>query len=222
MLRERESRGVSAALHGSLREGDTLPVSGPRNNFPLVDAERYVFIAGGIGITPLLPMIDAAAASGREWQLHYATRGAVAPFESRLSGRACSGTIPASGDSTSPRCSARIEPGTAVYCCGPERMLDEAVELAELHGIDLHIERFTGVEAVRAGDREFEVELARGDRFTVPADRSILSVLQDPASRCSPPAAKATAGRARHACSPAPSSTGTCCSPPRSATPAIG
>ena len=179
VLRERESRGVSAALHGTLAVGDSIPVSGPRNNFPLVDAQRYVFIAGGIGITPLLPMIEAAGASGREWQLHYATRGAVAPFESRLTGEGVQRYHPDLGRLDLATLFGAIEPGTAVYCCGPDRMLDEAVELAERFGIDLHVERFTGVEAVREGDREFEVELARGDRFSVPADRSILSVLQD-------------------------------------------
>lgn len=64
VLREQVSRGGSAYVHEHLSAGDTLRIRGPRNNFPLHDAERYRFIAGGIGITPLLPMIRTVARRG--------------------------------------------------------------------------------------------------------------------------------------------------------------
>ena len=61
ILREPSSRGGSSFIHEELRPGDRISVAGPRNNFKLVEADRYLFIAGGIGITPILPMIRQAA-----------------------------------------------------------------------------------------------------------------------------------------------------------------
>ena len=52
-------------MHDTLTEGTTVTVRGPRNHFPLVAASTYLFIAGGIGITPILPMIAEAEAAGR-------------------------------------------------------------------------------------------------------------------------------------------------------------
>jgi len=71
VLREPASSGGSAYVHEVLRPGEFVEVGGPRNNFPLVEADRYLFIAGGIGITPLLPMIDRLQAEGRDWRLLY-------------------------------------------------------------------------------------------------------------------------------------------------------
>lgn len=181
VLREPESRGVSRTLHEELAAGDTLPVGGPRNNFPLVDAVEYLFIAGGIGITPILPMIAAAERAGRPWSLHWATRGERAPFAALVEGREQVHRY----DATTARLDLRsvvasASPDTVVYCCGPERMLDEVAELGGQRGLAVHLERFTGVAALREGDRSFEVELAStGERLTVPADRSALAVLQD-------------------------------------------
>jgi cytochrome P450/ferredoxin-NADP reductase len=181
VLREEQSRGVSRTVHERFAVGDSVPVGGPRNNFPLVEADRYLFLAGGIGITPLLPMVDAVERVGRPWSLHWASRGTNGPFESRLAGREAVHRY-----STE---TARLDlgavmlealPGTVVYCCGPERMLDEVERLAADLGLDVHVERFSGVEAVREGDRPFELEIAStGERLTVPADRSALSVLQE-------------------------------------------
>src|SRR4051812_31636993 len=85
VLREPAGRGGSVAVHDRLREGDLVEVDGPRNHFPLVPAPRYLFVAGGIGITPLLPMIAAASAAGADWRLHYGgrSRGSMA-FRSAL------------------------------------------------------------------------------------------------------------------------------------------
>ena len=83
VLRELESRGGSAYVHEKLTEGSRITVRGPRNHFPLVSASHYRFIAGGIGITPLLPMIAMADASGADWSLSYGgrTRGSMAYLE---------------------------------------------------------------------------------------------------------------------------------------------
>ncbi len=181
VLREPESKGVSRTVHETLRAGDAVPVGGPRNNFPLVDAERYLFLAGGIGITPVLSMISAVEQSRRPWALHWATRGVSGPFESLLEGRDQVHRYHCGAARLDlRRLLSATAPDTAVYCCGPERMLDEVASLGAEFGLDIHLERFSGVEAVREGDRAFELELAStGETLTVPADRSALSVLQD-------------------------------------------
>ncbi|WP_410590109.1 PDR/VanB family oxidoreductase [Amycolatopsis sp. lyj-23] len=180
VLREPGGRGGSAYVHDALSAGDRVEVDGPRNHFALVEAERYLFVAGGIGITPILPMLDAATASGRDWQLVYGgrTRASMA-FTAELAHH---------GDRVSfrpqdehglldlPTLLAATRPGTAVYCCGPEPLL-AAVEA--LGPADLHVERFTA--AADDGERTaFEVELAGSGRvLPVPADRSILEVVEE-------------------------------------------
>ncbi|MCZ9344362.1 ferredoxin reductase, partial [Streptomyces sp. TRM76130] len=74
VLREPRGRGGSAYVHDTLRPGDRVGVGGPRNHFPLAPSEKYLFIAGGIGITPLLPMVHQAELLGAEWQLLYGGR----------------------------------------------------------------------------------------------------------------------------------------------------
>src|SRR5258708_6425075 len=73
VLREKHSRGGSAFVHDVLDKNDLLTCRGPRNNFPLVRSDRYIFIAGGIGITPIIPMLDAVGDSA-EWRLIYGGR----------------------------------------------------------------------------------------------------------------------------------------------------
>jgi ferredoxin-NADP reductase len=180
VLREPDGRGGSAYVHDSLLAGDLLRVDGPRNHFALVDAERYLFIAGGIGITPILPMLDQVTAAGRDWQLVYGgrTRGSMAFTEelSRHGGRVLFRPQDEHGLLDLPTLLAAARPGTAVYCCGPEPLL-AAVEA--LGPADLHVERFTARldEGARTA---FEVELAGSGRvLPVPADRSILEVVEE-------------------------------------------
>src|SRR6185437_16476044 len=73
--KDRASRGGSRWIHDNLRPGDVVAISAPRNNFPLEEsAATSLFIAGGIGITPILSMIDRLSALGRDWQLTYCAR----------------------------------------------------------------------------------------------------------------------------------------------------
>jgi len=185
VLREPAGRGGSALAH-ELLPGATVEVRGPRNHFPLQPAARYLFVAGGIGITPILPMIAAADAAGAEWRLLYGGRTAASmAFAREL--RA------AHGDRVDLRPQdehglldlesllARGTPDTFVYCCGPAPLLD-AVEkhCAGRPPGTLHVERFTPKdtgEPVRTAS--FEVELAvTGLTCTVPPERSILEVLE--------------------------------------------
>ncbi|TAJ42285.1 MAG: oxidoreductase, partial [Chitinophagaceae bacterium] len=74
VLKEPASRGGSAYVHDVLAVGDQIEIGGPRNNFALVPSPTYLFVAGGIGITPLLPMIRQADMLGTNWHLLYGGR----------------------------------------------------------------------------------------------------------------------------------------------------
>ena len=184
VLREPGGRGGSAYVHDELVAGQRISLDGPRNHFALVDAKRYLFVAGGIGITPILPMIDRVAGTGREWQLVYGgrTRSSMA-FTADLrrhEGRVTIRPQDEHGLLDLPALLAEPQPDTAVYCCGPEPLL-AAVErhCAGWPEDALRVERFAPKED--EGPRTaFQVELAGSGRvLAVPADRSILDVLEE-------------------------------------------
>lgn len=186
VLREPESRGGSAFVHEGLEEGQEIQIRGPRNNFPLVDAPRYQFIAGGIGITPILCMIRELDRAGADWHLLYGGRrrdsmAYVKELEQfgdrvRIQPQDTEGILDLDSVLGTPR------DDTAVYCCGPEVLLD-AVEAkcASWPAGSLHVERFAPkAAAADVVDTEFEVEFARsGVKATVPAGVSILDVATD-------------------------------------------
>ncbi|MCX3289143.1 PDR/VanB family oxidoreductase [Streptomyces sp. NEAU-H22] len=182
VLRESAGRGGSAHVHERLGEGATVRVRGPRNNFRLEPAPRYRFVAGGIGITPILPMLAAAEAAGAEWTLLYGgrARGSMA-FGEEL-GRYGDRVTIAPEDETGlldlPAVLDDVPEGTLVYCCGPGPLLD-AVEARCPSGI-LRVERFRPKEQESGGDTEFEVELARSGRtLTVAPDMSVLDAVRE-------------------------------------------
>ena len=186
ILRDANGRGSSLHVHDRLHDGDTVRVRGPRNNFPLVGSRRYLFIAGGIGITPILPMIRAAEAAGSDWQLVYGGRqrasmaflDELAHYGDRVSIRPQdeTGLLDLDGLLGTP------QPDTLVYCCGPEPLL-AAVE-ARCHAWpprSLHVERFSPRPLTEPVLTEaFEVVLQQSElELTVPPDRSILSVVEE-------------------------------------------
>ncbi|ROO86765.1 ferredoxin-NADP reductase [Actinocorallia herbida] len=186
VLREPDGRGGSAHVHDKVAPGGTLRVRGPRNHFALAPAERYLFVAGGIGITPLLPMVHEAIARGADWRLLYGGRSrATMAFPDELTALAAHDRqvriVPQ--DEQGPLDLAAFlgapEPGTLVYCCGPAGLLAAARDAcAAWPDGALRTESFTPVEAARAGDTAFEVELGRsGLTLQVPADRSILDTV---------------------------------------------
>ncbi len=181
VLREPDGRGGSAFVHDRLTPGAVVAAGGPRNHFALVDAPRHLFIAGGIGITPILPMLRAASS----WQLVYGGRQrASMAFLDRLAGY---------GDRVSVR--PQDETGlldldallgtprddTLVYCCGPEPLLAAVEErCARWPAGALHVERFTPLQVDTSADQPFEVVLERcGRTLTVPAGASILRVVEE-------------------------------------------
>jgi ferredoxin-NADP reductase len=189
VLRDPNSRGGSAFVHDSVAAGDRIRVRGPRNHFPLVRAPRYQFIAGGIGVTPLLAMIQDAEATGADWHLlyggrtrasmafvdelaRYGERVALWPQDER--GLLDLGSVLGSPDDS-----------TLVYSCGPEGLLG-AVENAcsPWPSGALHIERFAAkaaeAEPATDGPSTFEVVCQRsGVTVEVSSDQSVLEALED-------------------------------------------
>ncbi|MBL1098387.1 oxidoreductase [Streptomyces sp. 205] len=187
VLREPRSRGGSEWIHDHAHEGAELRIRGPRNNFPLHSVPRYVFIAGGIGISPLLPMIAEADAEGADWALYYSgrSRGSMA-FLDELKAYGDRVTVQPSDEPGTLDLAAILgepTPSTLVYCCGSVGLI-EAVEsgCAAWPSGSLHVERFAdAVPAAATGaDQPIEVECRRsGITLTVPADVSILKAVED-------------------------------------------
>ncbi|TWV34761.1 oxidoreductase [Streptomyces misionensis] len=187
VLREDDGRGGSLQVHDKLAEGDPVRVRGPRNHFPLERAERYLFIAGGIGITPIIPMLEQAERHGSAWELVYggrtlpsmAFRGAlVTRYGERVRVRPedAYGLLDLDALLGTPR------PGTLVYCCGPEPLLKAVEErCAGWPPGTLHVERFAPKELqAPVRDGAFDVELAQtGITVTVPPDKSVLQAVEE-------------------------------------------
>jgi ferredoxin-NADP reductase len=194
VLREPDGRGGSEHLHAHVSEGSSLRIRGPLNHFALVPpaaSSRYAFVAGGIGITPLLPMIRAVDAAGASWTLDYAGRSLERmPFVDELVrefGERVRVHVPGSSGSRFDVTSLAVgsaDDFVTVYCCGPARMLT-ALELeAAASGWPagaLHLERFEAREVTEPVRHEaFEVELEiSGLTLSVPPDRSILEVVEE-------------------------------------------
>lgn len=180
-----QSRGGSAWLHARAAEGTPLTVGAPRNLFALEHARGYVFLAGGVGITPILPMVKEAEKSGIPWTLWYGgATGASMPFLDEL---AAFGDrvhiVAADTDGLLPLAEILGAPsaGTAVYCCGPEPMITavEAQCVAWEPG-SLHYERFAAAAPNAGAETSFEVHAAlSGVDVTVEADQSVLDALLD-------------------------------------------
>jgi ferredoxin-NADP reductase len=187
VLREPKSRGGSDHVHDALTVGSEVDVRGPRNNFPLVESPGYLFVAGGIGITPILPMLTAAEAAGATWELHYGGRSRrsmafLEALEDATGNRVTLHPQDEVGLIDLPTILGRPRPDTLVYCCGPEPLLTAVEQHCRTwpEG-SLHVERFSPREQgdpVRTDS--FEVELATsGLTLSVPPDRSILDVVEE-------------------------------------------
>ncbi|MEU6805108.1 PDR/VanB family oxidoreductase [Streptomyces neyagawaensis] len=181
VLREPEGRGGSAFVHTELSQGDKVRVRGPRNNFALESAPRYRFVAGGIGITPILPMLAAAEAAGAEWSLLYGGRSRRSmAFRDELAAYGDKVTV-APQDETGLLDLGSVLDGlpedTLVYCCGPGPLLDAVEERCP--GRALRVERFQPKERETGPDSEFEVVLERsGKTVTVPVGVSVLDTVR--------------------------------------------
>ncbi|WP_018334056.1 cytochrome P450 [Actinomycetospora chiangmaiensis] len=201
ILREADGRGTSRHVHDTLQVGDRLRVRGPRNNFPLACSQRFLFIAGGIGITALLPMIAAADTAGADWHLVYGgrQRASMAFLDelARYGDRVTVAPQDEVGLLDLDTLLGTPREDTLVYCCGPEPLL-AAVEdrCACWPAGALHVERFSPKpigEPLRA--EAFTVELARtGVTLDVPPERSVLEVVEEAGATVVSSCAEGTCG----------------------------
>jgi ferredoxin-NADP reductase len=184
VLREQDSRGGSVYVHDELEVGDLVGVGGPRNNFALVPGERYLFVAGGIGITPLLPMVQQADMLGADWHLLYGGR--------RRASMAFLDELAAYGERVQvvpqdefglldlPAFLGAPRPGVKIYSCGPAPLL-AAMEraCADWPPYTLRTERFVSAEPTAPVRRApFDVELVRtGRTVTVTPDMTVLEAV---------------------------------------------
>ncbi|MET7768838.1 PDR/VanB family oxidoreductase [Nocardia sp. NPDC005366] len=176
--------GGSVEVHDTLRAGDPLRIRGPRNAFPFIAAGSYLFVAGGIGITPILPMVAEAARAGIPWRLVYVGRSrASMPFLAELSRLRGGELVVRPDDEFGVAAPAdlveSVRADTSVYVCGPPALMDAAcARVAALDpAVALHTERFSALP-VRDGV-EFDVALTRtGRTVRVGAEESALNAIR--------------------------------------------
>lgn len=187
VLLEPDGEGGSRYIHENLHVGTELSIKGPRNHFELVEAERYVFLAGGIGITPMLPMIREVESAGKPWSLYYAGR--------RLNSMAFRDELSRYGDAVHIAAadagqrlnlddilSASDTNGAVVYCCGPERLSAAASDVCKSGWPTgaFHVEHFVPKEIDESTNKEFTLRLEKsGLTLQVPADKSTMKAMEE-------------------------------------------
>jgi ferredoxin-NADP reductase len=186
VLRVADGRGGSIEIHDTDLVGHEITVRGPRNHFPVAEADWYLLLAGGIGITPIYAIARELEQAGRDWTLVYGARTAahmafadeltaLGPERVSLRPQDEHGLLDIKGTI------AAMPAGTAVYCCGPEPMIAIAESVARELGVDLHFERFAASpETITTveGDFAFELELRDSGIVTqVAVNQSILDVV---------------------------------------------
>ena len=188
--REANGRGGSANLIDGVKAGDELMVAPPVNDFGLPPrAQDFLFIAGGIGITPIMAMIREVKRQGKHFRLFYCTRSPeTTAFAEELNKPEYRGLVTVHHDRGDPACSLDLQPILAerknrehLYCCGP-RPLMEAVRHMTDHWSPtaVHFEAFSEAETHKADDKPFRVRLARSGKVVeVPVTKTILEVLRD-------------------------------------------
>ncbi|MDI1344573.1 MAG: PDR/VanB family oxidoreductase, partial [Pseudolabrys sp.] len=188
--REANGRGGSLDLIDNVKAGDTLMVAPPVNDFGLPPrGQDFLFIAGGIGVTPMMAMIHELRAAGKRFRLFYFNRTPeMTAFRERLSAAELKDSVIIHYDQGDPARSYDLKPVLKerqnrehLYCCGP-RPLMEAVRAMTDHWSPtaVHFEAFSEAETHKPTDRPFNVRLGRtGKTVAVPADKTILEVLRD-------------------------------------------
>ncbi len=190
VLKDRKSRGGSKFVHENLRVGQVLRISEPRNNFALDEAALHsVFVAGGIGITPILCMLDRLLELGRTADLIYCSRSRQdAAFLQKLQSMTARGlnvTYHFDNEEGGPPDLKNLlsahSPAAHFYACGPAPMLDAFQrECSNLNLHQVHLERFAAPQAPQPAASEFTVELRRSAKvIQVSAGQSILDAMLD-------------------------------------------
>lgn len=184
--KEPDSRGGSIGMHERIEPGAVLSIGGPRNHFPLAPGRHpHLFIAGGIGITPLTAMISELDAEGQEWALHYCARSEKhAAFYTEL--------VKLAPQRVHAHFSAEpvLDVGalirsqssdTHIYCCGPKGLMNAVADATASWPADrVHFEWFTAPDIDTGPNTAFEIELARsGTVLEVQPHQTILEVLRE-------------------------------------------
>jgi ferredoxin-NADP reductase len=199
VLKAPNSRGGSRAMHERVRPGDVLQVSEPHNFFPLdLQVEHTILLAGGIGITPLIAMIEQLECLNKSYELHYCTQTLErTAFMQRLAPRVAAGLVHIHHDHGDPRNGLDIagllkthRPGSQVYFCGPTGFM-KAVEAATSHWPEstVHCEYF-GAEplplAVSHSDGQpLEIQLSKSQRtILVDPVQTLLQALREAQVAC--------------------------------------
>lgn len=188
--REGDGRGGSVDLVDTTKPGMKLLVSAPVNDFPLPrNASNFVFIAGGIGITPMMAMIkQLRAQEGKQFRLYYCSRSPeTTAFREELSAPELNGAVHIHYDQGDPARGLDLRTLLAerknrehLYCCGPLGLM-KAVREATAHWTpsSVHFEAFAEPERIRPGDHPFKVRLAKtGATVDVPVGTTILEALR--------------------------------------------
>ena len=187
---EASGRGGSLSFTKDINEGDEITFEPPANEFEMSASEprSFIFIAGGIGITPIRAMIRHCIRHGKlNFKLYYFTRTPEAmAFREEFSAGELAGKVILHHDNGDPEQAYDLWPvleeqrGAHLYCCGPRGLMDSVRDMTG-HWPDsaVHFEDFVGASAPRADDKPFEVKLAKsGKRYEVAAAVSILDTLR--------------------------------------------
>ena len=188
VLREPGGRGGSLSMVDEVKEGDEILVTPPRNDFPLVSSPAgYTFIAGGIGITPILSMMrHLKSSAGPKFKLYYCTRSKEkTAFYQQLSAPEFRGHVVMHHDGGDLDKALDLwpvleNPRGHVYCCGPRGLMDSVRDMTgHWNASQIHFEAFSDAEAHKPNDRPFRIKLARsGAVFEVPAEKTILETIR--------------------------------------------
>ncbi|MEO8022301.1 PDR/VanB family oxidoreductase [Polaromonas sp.] len=191
VLRDAASRGGSVGMHETVKEGDVIRISPPKNHFPLQQAARTLLFAGGIGVTPLLCMAQRLATLNADFTLHYCTRSPDrTAFLDEIKASAFAGRTqfhfdagPAEQKLDIAATLAGAGPGHQLYVCGPTGFIDHVVSSAKAAGWSseqIHLEYFGAAPQDSSGDTAFEVKIAStGKTYAVGAQQSVVAALMD-------------------------------------------
>jgi uncharacterized protein len=186
VLNEPHGKGGSIHMHTQIKQGDTLLCSSPKNEFPISkDAEHSILIAGGIGITPMLSMLQKLTSQNKSVEIHYTVKHQTDfIFKDKIKKIAGEHSyFYASRDQGSRIDLATLmkksEQGTHIYVCGPVRLINAVRDLGNENNWQdnhIHFESF-GAQS-NTNNKDIEIHLSKSDKtMTVPADKSILDYL---------------------------------------------
>lgn len=190
VLHEPQGRGGSEYVHTELEVGSRLAISHPRNQFELVDANKYLLLAGGIGVTPILCMASKLLSDNANFTMHYCCRSRDRmAFHDAITSSSLASHVKLHIDEESSQPAfnpddvfAQPDQGTHLFVCGPKGFMDFVISTAKAKGwpdSHIHYEFFSGVEATPEDADSFEIQLAScGSVIPVKSDQTVLEVLR--------------------------------------------